>query len=289
MGLSAHSRLAEVGPGMKVSLITVTMGNRPDALARLMDSLRCQTYRNFEHIVVDQRAHPEFRGGLSRARNYGLSLATGDIVAFPDDDAWYAPSTLQDAVDGLGDGTVAGLSFRVTDERGVCSAGGYMARGVMPLARRNVWRTAVSCSFFVRRACLTGTLFDERLGVGSGTRYGSGEETDFLLRMIERGCRLVYDGSKVVYHPRFSGVYSVRRGWLYGNGCGAVLRMHHYSAVRLTWMVFLQLLRAGQSLFAGHFGKMSFHLSMAFGRLCGYFSPPAVVLPTTSHQALGRR
>lgn len=261
---------------MKVSLITVTMGDRPDVLARLKASLRCQTYRNFEHIVIDQRAHPEFRGGLSRARNYGLSLATGDVVAFPDDDAWYAPSTLQDVVDGLGDGTVAGLSFRVTDERGVCSAGGYMARGVMPLSRRNVWRTAVSCSFFVRRECLTGILFDERLGVGSGTRYGSGEETDLVLRMLERGCRLVYDGRKVVYHPCFRGVYSARRGWRYGNGCGAVLRMHRYSVCRLAWMMFAQLVRAAQSACSFRFGKTAFHLAMAFGRLCGYLSPLSV-------------
>ena len=255
---------------LRVSLITVTMGDRPGELARLRSSLGHQTYRNFEHIVINQREHPEFRGGLSRARNYGLTLAMGDVVAFPDDDAWYAPTILQDVVDRLSDEAVAGVSFRVTDEKGVCSAGGYMATGVMPITRQNIWRTAVSCSFFVRRECLTGIWFDERLGVGARTCYGSGEETDLLLQVIERGYRLVYDGDKVVYHPCYRGVYSVTRGWLYGNGCGAVLRKHHYSVVRVVWMASLQLVRTVQATFALRFDKVSFHFSMSLGRLHGY-------------------
>lgn len=256
---------------LRVSLITVTMGDRPEELAKLRSSLGCQTYRNFEHIVINQREHPEFRGGLSRARNYGLTLATGDVVAFPDDDAWYAPTTLQDVVGWLSDEAIAGVSFRVTDEAGVCSAGGYMATGVMPITRQNIWRTAVSCSFFVRRECLTGIWFDERLGVGARTCYGSGEETDLLLQVIERECRLVYDGDKVVYHPCYRGVYSLTRGWLYGNGCGAVLRKHHYSVIRLIWMASLQLLRAIQAICMFRFEKAAFHFFMSLGRLCGYF------------------
>lgn len=42
----------------------------------------------------------------------------------------------------------------------------------------------VSCSFFVKREKVGKLRFDERLGVGSGTRFGSGEETDFVLNLI---------------------------------------------------------------------------------------------------------
>lgn len=254
---------------MKFSLITVTMGDRPETLKRLTDSLARQTHRDFEHIVIDQREHPELRNCLSVARNYGLNLATGDAVAFPDDDAWYGPATLADAAAILADESVDGVSFRVVDESGACSAGGWMSAGRKAMTRATIWHTAVSCSFFVKRATLGDVRFDERLGVGSGTRFGSGEETDFLLSLIARGARFRYDGAKAVYHPSFSGAYTIRRGWLYGNGYGAVLRKHRYGLSRLMWGVGVQLARAVQSVVACRFRKAAFHLAMAAGRLCG--------------------
>ena len=72
---------------MKFSLITVTMGDRPHLLAKLRASLDAQTYRDFEWIAVDHKDHPEFKGGLSRARNFGIERATGDVLGFLDDDA----------------------------------------------------------------------------------------------------------------------------------------------------------------------------------------------------------
>lgn len=258
---------------MRFSLITVTMGDRPEVLKRLEDSLARQTYRDFEHVVIDQREHPELRNCLSAARNYGLLLATGDVVAFPDDDAWYGPETLADAAAALSDKDIDGVSFRVVDERGVCSAGGWMSSGRKAMTRSTVWHTAVSCSFFVKRASLGDIRFDERLGVGSGTSFGSGEETDFLLSLIARGARIAYDGSKEVYHPSFSGVYTVRRGWLYGNGYGAVLRKHRYGLPRLMWSVGVQLARAVQSVVTCRFRKAAFHLAMAAGRFYGRLAP----------------
>ena len=71
---------------MKFSLITVTMGDRPHLLAKLKASLAAQTYRDFEWIVVSHKDYPEFKGGLSRARNFGIEQATGDVLGFPDDD-----------------------------------------------------------------------------------------------------------------------------------------------------------------------------------------------------------
>lgn len=255
---------------MKFSLITVTMGDRPNGLARLRASLEAQTVRDFEHIVVDHRAHPELRGCLSCARNYGMSLAKGDVIAFPDDDAWYAPDTLECAAECLQDKESDGVSFRVTDERGRCSAGGWMASGRFVISKGNVWRSVVSCSFFVRKTVADGVSFDERLGAGSGTRFGSGEETDYILHLVERGARILYDGSRTVFHPRFTGVYTGRRGWLYGNGCGFVLRHHGYGIWRLLWMAGAQFARAGQSLLLLHPRKAYFHLMMFLGRIAGY-------------------
>lgn len=255
---------------MKFSLITVTMGDRPEELQRLKDSLARQTFLDFEHIVIDHREHPEFGGGLAKARNFGLAFAKGDVVAFPDDDAWYGPETLSDAAAALSDENVDGISFRVVDETGACSAGGWMSTERKAVTRSTVWHTAVSCSFFVKRKVLDEVRFDERLGAGSGTRFGSGEETDFLLSLIGRGAQIRYDGSKCVFHPRVTGCVGFGRGWRYGNGYGATLRKHHYGLLRLSWGVGIQLARACQSAVTFRFPKVVFHLAMSAGRLCGY-------------------
>lgn len=255
---------------MKFSLITVTMGDRPEELHRLKESLSRQTFRDFEHIVIDHREHPELKGGLSRARNFGLALAKGDVVAFPDDDAWYGPETLADAAAALSDEKIDGISFRVVDETGACSAGGWMSADRKEMTRMTIWHTAVSCSFFVKRKVLDDVRFDGGLGAGSGTRFGSGEETDFLLSLIERGAQIRYDGSKCVFHPRVTGCVGFGRGWRYGNGYGATLRKHHYGLLRLSWGVGIQLARACQSAVTFRFPKVVFHLAMSAGRLCGY-------------------
>ena len=114
---------------MKFSLITVTMGDRPHLLAKLKASLDAQTYRDFELIVVNHEEHPKFKGGLSRARNFGIERASGDVLGFLDDDAWYGPDLLESVSVMLADPENDGVSFRVVDDYGNCSAGGWMPAG----------------------------------------------------------------------------------------------------------------------------------------------------------------
>ena len=207
--------------------------------------------------------------GLSRARNIGLNHAEGEIIAFPDDDCTYPPTLLRSVSDYFEANGIDGISMLVTDQQGRLS-GSFMHRTPEQINTRNVWRCGVSISIFIKRAAAEGILFDETLGVGSGTVYGSGEETDFLLNLIHAGKRLDFRPELVVNHPVFEGPWSLKRGYLYGNGMGRVLHKHHYSVFRASYAASLQLVRAGLAFFTLRFSKMMFHLAMAYGRIAGY-------------------
>ena len=86
----------------KVSIILPTF-NRADTIVRAIRSVQAQTYQDWELIVVDDGSADDTaeiarqfpfnlitirHQGLSAARNIGLQNATGEIIAYIDDDAW---------------------------------------------------------------------------------------------------------------------------------------------------------------------------------------------------------
>ena len=244
----------------RFSLILATLG-RTQQLERFLRALDAQTWRDFELIVVDQNAddrlvamlaryaaafpviHLRSPPGLSRARNAGLGCAKGEIAGFPDDDCWY-PEDLLARVATWFDAhpRYDGVTGRAVDEAGDASTAPALGRAG-PVKRNTVWKQGVSISIFLRRSVI-GSVggFNEELGVGSGTRWGSGEETDYLLRALGHGFRLWYDPTLTVGHPSVMAAdaeRSTRRARLYGGGMGRVMRMHRFPP----WFVLYQLLR----------------------------------------------
>lgn len=86
-----------------ISILVPTMGTRENELKRLIESLKKQTYNDFEVVIVSQGNHDMvekcFEGvdfyykhiksntkGASVARNIGLKEIKGDIFALSDDD-----------------------------------------------------------------------------------------------------------------------------------------------------------------------------------------------------------
>lgn len=118
--------------------------------------------------------------------------------------------------------------------------------------------------------------FDERLGVGAGTAFGSGEETDYLLRAISKGFRLEYLPGLKVHHPNSLAVWdrrTVRRARDYGAGMGLVVRKHGYPFWFKGKILARPLAGALLSMATLHPGRSRYYLSTFLGRLKGLSSP----------------
>lgn len=253
---------------MKFSLIVATLGRR-DELAELFLSLSLQTHKAFEVVLVDQ--NPEgylddvvesyadalsirrvfSMPGLSRARNMGLALAEGDALAFPDDDCVYAPDTLNTAAQALKHADVAIASQldleQLTHGDAVSSEGWRAALFTPPnragLQQRatNLFQNAASITLFFTSEIVSRTgEFDERIGAGAGTRWGSGEDTDFLLKAFGAGAKIMRAPEIRVYHPKLlhDSSQDSSKAMAYGRGRMFVLRKHKMPL----WFVMANLL-----------------------------------------------
>jgi glycosyltransferase involved in cell wall biosynthesis len=232
---------------VRFSLIVPTI-SRTRELDRFLASLERQRQKNFELIVVDQNPDDRLvsllspytnrlsilhlrseKKGASRARNIGLRHASGDVVAFPDDDCLYPPDLLSRVTRILASRPeIDGLTGRLIDKDGQDSSGRFDARAG-DLGKISVWTRAIEATVFLREECVRELRFDESLGVGAGTAWGAGEVTDYLLRLLNRGKSLQYDPELTVIHRQFVSAYdeqAARKAFSYGCGMGRVLRMH---------------------------------------------------------------
>jgi glycosyltransferase involved in cell wall biosynthesis len=268
------------------SLIVPTFG-RANELARLFTSLVEQFPVSFEVIIVDQnddeRVTPYLnllgngitthhirvsKKNLSNARNVGLAYATGEYVAFPDDDCWYPPQLLSEverwfAVHCRYDI----LAVAAQDEAGL-SSGNRWPQQQCDIRPHNSLRTTFSNSLFLKRRSLSGDiLFDEGML--------SSEETDYVLRHLRAGCRGRFDRSLHICHPRrdmLSGTVSLQRAQRYGEGMGQLVRRHSLS---LLWGALLGygFVRAAIVAVRGNISGATFCLAHSYGLFRGFFSP----------------
>ena len=278
---------------LSFDLIMATRGRTLEP-RRLLESLVSQTHGTFRLIVVDQKCDGRFtpivaeyglalsivhlrsEPGLSRARNVGLEQVVGDVVAFPDDDCWYASDLLERvAAFFTAHPEWDGLSARSTDEAGHNSVTRWDAKPGT-ITRRNVWKRANSVSIFLRREVVEVTgAFDEAIGVGAETLWGASEEIDYLLRGLALGHAFYFDPDFHVYHRRAREEEAQpdrEVGYRYGAGMGRVLRKNRSP----WWFALYHVLRAfggaAVSFGRGQPAKARFYLAVGMGRVRGWRS-----------------
>lgn len=274
--------------------LVVATVDRVAPLSRLLDSVGRQGAVTARLIVVDQNAddrldavldaHPGLQvtrvrsaRGLSRARNEGLRHVRADIVAFPDDDCAY-PDGLLGAVARrfVEQPELDGLTGRAVASDG--AADPSWERDAAVLTSRNLWNRVISFTLFLRRELVERVgAFDERLGLGSGTTWSSGEEVEYVVRALRAGARIEYDPELVVTHAvkRYTHAELRAVGLRDGASVGWILRRHGYGARTTARMLLRPLGGIGASLAHGDVTRASFHAATLRGRVRGYLGAPS--------------
>ncbi|MDT9001331.1 glycosyltransferase family A protein [Paucibacter sp. APW11] len=275
---------------MKASLVLATVG-RTDDLARGLDALCRQTDQRFEVLLVDQNPDDRLnvlvdeakagglnirhlrlgRPSLSGARNLGIAQATGEVIAFPDDDCWYEPDTVARVLAAFeADSALDGLSINWVEQSQVL---GQRADGhALELAAWRAYRggEASSISLFLKAALLRRLHgFDERLGVGQW--FGAAEEIDLVLRALHAGARIEGLSTARVHHafgrrPAVALSQAWRSAMSRARGTGAIYAKHRLSV----WIVLRGLLAPTvKALLRPGLQSMAVGLATSWGRLQG--------------------
>lgn len=233
---------------LKFLLILATL-DRTKELDIFLKSLRYQTYKNFELLIIDQNddgsidnivhkykqfffiKHVKIKDrGLSLARNVGLKYINDGIVAFPDDDCEYPPQLLEVVrktfEDKKGYRIITGIS--IDKEKKIPSNGKWKANSC-EISFKNIFQTLTSFTIFINFLGEKIQFFDEKLGIGAS--FGSAEEMDYVYRLLKRDYRGFYYPEKIiVYHPlkgvNFAKFQDIKRAFSYSMGMGAFFKKH---------------------------------------------------------------
>ncbi len=221
--------------------------------------------------------HVRSPSGLSAARNVGLDHAIGQIIAFPDDDCWYASDVLETVANLLMlHSDWAGLTGRLVDPTETKGYPWYdSASGRIKLS--NVWHRSSSVTIFLRRtATQMNGYFDTNLGRGSATGMLGAEDSEYLIRIMKLDLILYYCAEICIFHEALPNHDEKRIAVVFGEGrsFGYVLRKYNYPLpyALQTWIRALG--GTAQSLLFGNTLQMRFYWNSFKGRIRGWFEYP---------------
>jgi len=284
---------------MRFSLILATV-DRTEEVKRFLESLDAQTYKEFELIVVDQNSdtrlssilesyvksfsilhlHTPQERGASKARNLGFQNMNGAIISCPDDDCWYPPRLLEQAASLLNEYPEAdGVSGRLMSDPDQLAQDNQISSTSGPFIRSplKVMDIPGMVGLFLRTKVVDDVgSFDETLGPGAGTPWGSGEDTDYHLRILKAGFNLCSNSELVVFHPTVDSYYAegrdLERSYRYGAGRARVWRRYSLPRWYFPYQVARSLAGVFLSLAKGQRFKAIWHWGAFRGKLRGWFS-----------------
>jgi glycosyltransferase involved in cell wall biosynthesis len=257
-----------LGAGSTRLSVVVCTHNRPADLERCLDAL-ADLDGGPEVIVVDSASRPRCRDlvmryarripglvylyeaepGLSRARNLGLAHATGQVVAFIDDDAAPRPDWDKEIVAAFEEdcaiGCVGGACAAAFDDPSdrpswlsdrLLQFAGITRFGDEPRLARSSAEWPFGANIAFRTSALSEAPFSETLG-RHGTTLLSGEEFALVESVRSRGWKIWLEPRAIVDHTvhfeRCRSTYYWRRLWWAGVSRARGVDARRATALRL--------------------------------------------------------
>jgi len=204
--------------------IVITVKNEAKSIAELLDSLLVQE-KPFEIIIVDANSNDGTQeivksyakkykqiklfihgGSRGEGRNFGVSKAKGDIIAFIDGGCRADKNWLKELKKKMEEGfdVVAGKTVDVGPFKDI------IHRVKMEYKGYDV--TYPSCNLAYRKDLV------EKIG-GFDTRFVTAEDIDLNLRAVKAGAKIGYNESAVVYRRTAENPFSlIKQSFWYGYG-----------------------------------------------------------------------
>lgn len=201
--------------------VVIPVCNARETVGKCLTSLKAQDRDDFEVIIVDDgstdgtaevcESYPDVRvfrlnqGGPSRARNRGVAMSRGALVAFTDGDCVVEPNWLTELEKGFTSPEVAGVGGDQKSPADETETGrliqdflktiGFMTDYIKTDETMKETYHNPSCNSMHRKSVLVEVGgFDERLWPG--------EDVDMDVRIRRRGYKLVYNPDACVGHYR---------------------------------------------------------------------------------------
>ena len=242
------------------SLILCTLG-RNEFVSNFLKTINVDSNISFEIILIDQNIDNQLEDiikqysslnikylksdkGLSIGRNVGLKHASGKYIAFPDDDCEYPKDILGNVLKFFNQNDYDFLTCCSRWKDNKISNGNFdTIEG--RVSKYNVWNQGISYTLFVKKEAINNLTFDENIGVGSKGIFQSGEETDFILKILKRNYSGFYLPSLFVFHPHLTQDHNDLKDRIkrYTPGKCYVLKKHRFNSIYIFLFILAPFLR----------------------------------------------
>ena len=183
----------------KVSII-IPVYNVESYLKKCIDSILLQTYTNFELILIDDGSTDQsyeicdeyslndkrikvihkINEGVSKARNLGLSISTGDYICFVDSDDWIDCDMLEYIIVNADDFDIVQFGFRRVGHAIVDK--GFTPENIMKLQMqsylgKNMFNSVI-CGYAIKNEIV------KKYNIAFPTYIKYGEDQAFILKVL---------------------------------------------------------------------------------------------------------